>query len=159
LLSSYDAAQLTLFQPDGITEIDPETPVADLKEIPWEPMVVTVDELPIPAPIGSSKKQLTYKGLGVEASCEKYFNALAKNLNLFYDFSWGPGDDNHYPTIGDFLFAYKNQKWGHKYRRKSYTERTHESEFTQVAAPVPILSVRLPNVIGGCHRYHVGPNL
>ncbi len=47
LLDSYATAQLTLLQPDGITEIDPETPVSELKEIPSKPMVVTVDELPI----------------------------------------------------------------------------------------------------------------
>ncbi len=64
-LDSYAPHHLTLFQPDGTSQIDPETPVTDLKEIPWKPMVVTVLELPIPAPIGSSKKQLTYKGLSV----------------------------------------------------------------------------------------------
>ena len=53
-LDSFTAIQLTLFQPDGTTEIDPQTSVDDLKEIPWKPMVVTVDELPIPAPSGSS---------------------------------------------------------------------------------------------------------
>jgi hypothetical protein len=58
-LDSFTAIQLTLFQPDGITEIDPETPVTDLNEIPWSPLVVTVEELPTLAPPGSSKKQLT----------------------------------------------------------------------------------------------------
>ena len=43
LLAAYDAAQLTLLQPDGVTEIDPQTSVHDLKEIPWKPMVVTVE--------------------------------------------------------------------------------------------------------------------
>ncbi|KAJ8331278.1 hypothetical protein O5D80_000832 [Batrachochytrium dendrobatidis] len=45
LLNGYNAVQLTLLQPDGITEIDPETLVTDLKEIPWNPLVVTVEEL------------------------------------------------------------------------------------------------------------------
>ena len=140
---------LTLFQPDGTTEIDPGEVIEKLNEFavgPWSPLVVTVEELPIPAPIGSSKKQLTYKGLGVEASCRKYFDALARKLALFYDFQWGPEDDNDYPTFGDVLFAYKNQQWSHRYRKKSYAERTDESGFTQVAAPVPILSVPLPDL-------------
>ena len=146
LLDSYATAQLTLLQPDGTSQIDPETPVTDLTEIPWKPMVVTVLELPIPAFIGSSKKQLTYKGLGVEASCRKYFDALARKLALFYRFKWGQDDENDYPTFGDVLFAYKNNAWNFICRQKSYAERTDESGFTQVAAPVPILSVRLPDL-------------
>ena len=145
-LQSFDAAQLTLFEGDGVTEIDPQTPVSELKEVPWKPMVVTVQELPLKPPSGSSKKQLTYKGLGVEASCRKYFDALARKLALFYDFQWGPDDDNEYPTFGDVLNAYKNEEWSHRYRKKSYTERTDESGFTQVGSQVPILSIRLPDI-------------
>ena len=47
LLNSYDTAQLTLFQPDGTTEIDPGEVIEKLKEYavgPWKPMVVTVEE-------------------------------------------------------------------------------------------------------------------
>ena len=104
-LESYAPHHLTLFQPDGTTEIDPETFVTDLKEIPWKPMVVTVDELPIPAPIGSSKKQLTYKGMSTEASCIKYLDAVAKELFQSYDF------DTVYskPTMGDLLAAKEGQ--------------------------------------------------
>lgn len=92
---------LTLFQPNGTTEIDPETLVTDLKEIPWKPMVVTVEEIPVQPVAGSSRKQVTYKGLGVEASCRKYFDALARKLALFYRFKWGPEDENDYPTFCD----------------------------------------------------------
>ena len=77
---------ISLFQPDGNTEIDPETLVTDLKEIPWKPMVVTVEELPIPVPKSSSKKQFTYKGMSTEASCCKYLNALAIEIYFEYDF-------------------------------------------------------------------------
>ncbi len=86
LLDSFATAQLSLFEADGITEIDPETPVTDLKEIPWMPMVVTVLELPIPVPSGSSKKQLSYKGMSTEASCRKYLDALAIEIYFDYDF-------------------------------------------------------------------------
>jgi hypothetical protein len=130
-------------QPDGTSQIDPETPVTDLTEIPWKPMVVTVLELPIPAFIGSSKKQLTYKGLGVEASCRKYFDALARKLALFYRFKWAQG---YYPTFGDVLFAYQKNDWNFQMQYQTEEERTDESGFTQVAAPVPILSVRLPDL-------------
>ena len=85
-LDSYAPHHIILCQPDGITEIDPETLVTDLAEIPWKPMVVTVDELPIPASISSSKKQLTYKGMSTEASCRKYLDALAVEFSFEYDF-------------------------------------------------------------------------
>lgn len=142
-LDSYAPHHIILCQPDGITEIHPATAVQDLTEIPWKPMVVTVLELPIPAPIGSSKKQLTYKGLGVEASCRKYFDALARKLALFYRFKWAQG---YYPTFGDVLFAYQKNDWNFQMQYQTEEERTDESGFTQVAAPVPILSVRLPDL-------------
>ncbi|KAH6571513.1 hypothetical protein BASA61_002661 [Batrachochytrium salamandrivorans] len=104
-LDPYAPHHLTLFQPDGTTQIDPETPVTDLKEIPWKPMVVTVEGLHIPAPIGSSKKQLTYKGISTEASCRKYLDAIAIEIFVIYDF------DKVYkkPTMGDLLAAKDGQ--------------------------------------------------
>jgi hypothetical protein len=108
LLNSYDDAQLTLFQPDGTTEIDPGEVIEKLNEFavgPWSPLVVTVEELPIPAPIGSSKKQLTYKGMSTEASCTKYLDAIANEIFVIYDF------DKAYkkPTMGDLLAAKDGQ--------------------------------------------------
>jgi hypothetical protein len=105
LLADYDAAQLTLFQPDGTTEIDPQTSVEDLKEIPWKPMVVTVEEFPIPAPTVSSKKQLVYKGMTTEASCRKYLDALAIEIYFDYDFP----KTYKKPTMGDVLAARDGQ--------------------------------------------------
>lgn len=145
-LDSYEFYQLILLQPDGTTEIDAQTHVDDLKEIPWMPMVVTVEESPIHAPPGSSKKQLSYKGLGVEASCRKYFDALARKLALYYRFKWGPEDDNDYPTFGDVLYAYRKNAWNFIVRQKSYAERIDESGFTQVATETPILPIRLPDL-------------
>jgi hypothetical protein len=62
-------------------------------------MVVTVEELPIPAPSGSSKKQLTYKGMSTEASCRKYLDALAIEIYFDYDFP----KTYKKPTMGDVL--------------------------------------------------------
>ena len=44
LLAAYDAAQLTLLQPDGNTEIDPGESITKMNEFnvgPWTPLVVT----------------------------------------------------------------------------------------------------------------------
>ena len=118
LLDSYATAQLVLCQPDGITEIRPATAVKDLTEIPWKPMVVTVLELPIPAPNGCSKKKLTYKGMTAEASCRKYLDAVAKELFQSYDF------DTVYslkPTMGDLLAAKEGQEgdtWDYRKNRR-----------------------------------------
>ena len=146
LLDSYAAAQLILFQPDGITEIDPQTSVNDLKEIPWKPMVVTVDELPTHAPTGSSKKQLTYKGMSTEASCRKFLDALARRLALYYDFRWGKYEEkrNNYPTFGDVLFARRKKKWSHRYDE---VEATDEEGFTAVnPKKIPKFGTALPDL-------------
>ena len=108
---------LTLFQPGESTDIDPQTPVSDLKEIPWKPMMVTVEELPT---TGSFKKQkLTYKGLGFETSCTKFFDALARRLALYYRLNW---IHDGYPTMGDILVAYQQNVWEYHYRYQ--TEKT-----------------------------------
>ena len=134
---------ITLFQPDGTTEIDPETPVTELKEIPWKPMVVNVEKLPVPDPIGSARKQLNYKRLGVEASCRKYMDALAKQIALFYQFDWAHAK---YPTFGDVLFAYQKNDGSYRFKHKTEVQRTDESGFTQIASPVPFLPVRLSDL-------------
>jgi hypothetical protein len=147
LLNSYDAAQLTLFQPDGKTKIDPGEAIAKLNEFdvgPWSPLVVTVEELPIPAPSGSSKKQLTYKGMSAEASCRKYFDALAAKLALFYKFDWGV--DSSFPTIGDVFKAINEPNWKHHTRRKTLEERTDKEGFVEQPTEVPLLATPLPKL-------------
>ncbi len=57
-LDSFASVQLTLFKPDGTTEINPGEIIAKLNEIelgPWTLLVVTVNESPTLAPSGSSK--------------------------------------------------------------------------------------------------------
>jgi hypothetical protein len=149
LLNSYDAAQLTLFQPNGTTEIDPGEVIEKLNEFgvgPWRPLVVTVLELPIPAPIGSSKKQLNYKGMSTEASCRKFLDALARRLALYYDFRWGKEEEkqNDYPTFGDVLFARRKDKWSYRYDE---IEVTDVEGFTAVKPKkIPKTNIPFPNL-------------
>jgi len=147
LLNSYDGAQLTLFQPDGTTEIDPGEVIEKLNEFavgPWSPLVVRVEELPLPAPIGSSRKQLTYKGMSTEASCRKYFDALAAKLALFYKFDWGV--DSSFPTIGDVFKAVNESNWKHHTRGKTLEERTDKDGFVEQPTEVPLLATPLPEL-------------
>jgi hypothetical protein len=100
---------ITLFQPDGITEIDPGEVIEKLNEFnvgAWKPMVVTVEELPFPAPIGSTKKQKTYKGMSTEASCRKFLDALAIGFFVEYDFP----KTYKKPTMGDLLAASRGKQ-------------------------------------------------
>jgi len=149
LLAAYDAAQLTLLQPDGNTEIDPGESITKLNEFnvgPWTPLVVTVDELPIPAPSGSSKKQLAYKGMSTEASCRKYLDALARQLAIYYKFKWGKDDEkrNDYPTFGDVLFARRKKKWSYRYDEVLATD---EEGFTPVTPKkIPKLDIPLSDL-------------
>jgi hypothetical protein len=81
-------------------------------------------------------------GIGtlMEASCRKYFDALARKLALYYRFKWGPDDDNDYPTFGDVLYAYKKNEWNFVYRQQIYAERTDGSK------QAPVFSIPLPDL-------------
>ena len=142
LLDSYNSAQLTLYQPNGETEIYPQTPIDQLKEVPWKPMIVKVNKLTIQMPAASSSKQKRYKGLSVESTCRKYFDALARALSLYYKFNWGEKDENDYPTFGDVLRTVKKGDWGYHYRNLNGQERTDEDGYQEVkskSAKVPKL--------------------
>jgi hypothetical protein len=105
-LDSYAPHHLTLLQPHGTTEIDPGEAIAKLNEFnvgPWTPLVVTVDELPIPGPTGSYKKNTA--GMSTEASCRKYLDALAIEIYFDYDFP----KTYKKPTMGDVLAARDGQ--------------------------------------------------
>ena len=108
---------------------------------PWAPLVVTV-----PASSGSSKKQLTYKGMSTEASCRKYLDALARQLALYYDFKWGKDDGkrNAYPTFGDVLFARRMKNWSYRFDE---VEAIDEEGFTAVTPKkIPKLGIALPDL-------------
>ena len=117
-LDSYPTHRLTLYEADGTTEIDPETSIGELREIPWKPMIVKVEEVELPALITlSRRKGKQQKEMSVEASCRKYFDALAKSLTSYYNFNWGRDSSNDFPTIGDVIRA-KNGKaeWDYIYK-------------------------------------------
>jgi hypothetical protein len=143
-LDSYAPHHLTLLQPDGTTEIDPGEAIAKLNEFnvgPWTPLVVTVEELPTAAPRGSSKKQLTYKGMSSEASCRKYLDALAIEIYFDYDFP----KTYKKPTMGDVLAARDGQFGKPKEEAKgvAWWDYKKENEIQLTNTPLPsLLSVQ-----------------
>ena len=108
-LDSYSPVQLTLFQPDGTTEIYPQELIEKLNEFgvgPMNPLVVNVEEFPIKTG-KSSRKHRLYKGMSSEISCTKYFDALAAKIFLMYEFDIA----GEIPFLED-VFAAKNGQQG-----------------------------------------------
>ncbi|KAJ3118477.1 hypothetical protein HDU96_001296 [Phlyctochytrium bullatum] len=158
LLGTYDTAQLTLFRPGGITEIDPGERIEVLTEIgvgPWTPLVVTAAQAPTSA-VGSFKKQLVFKGMSTEASCRKYLDALATQVFFLYDFP-----TVHYnPTMGDVLAAKDGQRgkpnnsaqgrawWD--YRQKEQRDGNHDEP---TPPPLPnLLSAKQWDILKSLNR-------
>jgi len=90
LLKDYDAGQLTLFESDGITEIDPETEMNEVFVTKGKPLVVKVDEQ---APIAqqltekhliSSTRHQDYKQRKAFVSSRNYLTSLALELDKIY---------------------------------------------------------------------------
>ena len=54
LLDSYSAAQITLYEADGTTEIDPETTIEELFVTKGKPLIVKVEENPSHGKLGTN---------------------------------------------------------------------------------------------------------
>ena len=153
-LNGYEANELVLFQPDGTTEIDPGETIAKLNEFnvgPWTPLVVTVEKSPTPAPLGSSKKQLTYKGMSTEASCRKYLDALAIEIYFDYDFP----KTYKKPTMGDVLAARDGQFGKPKEEAKgvAWWDYKKENGIQLTNTPLPsLLSVQQWDLLKSLNR-------
>jgi hypothetical protein len=108
LLKNYDAGQLTLFEADGNTEIDPETEMKDIFVTKGKPWVVKVEEQ---AHIGSSKKQLLisstrhqdYKHSKAVHSSRSYLTSIAVELDKIYPIPGRKSKGKRYVTIGDIF--------------------------------------------------------
>jgi hypothetical protein len=154
LLDSFATAQLTLLQPDGNTEIDPGESITKLNEFnvgPWTPLVVTVEELPIPAPTGSSKKQLSYKGMSTEASCRKFLDALA--IEIFFDYDFPKTYKK--PTMGDVLAARDGQfgKPKEEVKGVAWWDYKKENGIQLTTEPLPsLLSVQQWDMLKSLNR-------
>jgi hypothetical protein len=132
-LKHFAPYELHLFDPEGSTEIDPQTPMGDLLEIPGKPMVVTVSELP-----RCPRRQQQYKRLSTAASCRKYLDALAAKISKEYDFYCKQRN----PTIGDVLAA----KDGQVGRPKRKISRRKWWDY-RVVNGIPRTSVPLPSLL------------
>jgi hypothetical protein len=102
-LDSYGSVQLVIFQPDGVTEIDPGTLVTDLDTIgigPWTPIVVKVDQVPLSKPAISTTKLNDYKRSKAAHSSRSYLTSIAFALDKIYPI---PVQKSRPITFGDIL--------------------------------------------------------
>jgi hypothetical protein len=98
-LSIPSKTPITLFQPDGTTEIKPTDTIQSLVNMGKDadaPLVVKTTA------VGKSNRLVTTRKMSVEASCRKYLNAIAKRLAEFYEFNYRFKSG---ATIGDVLEA------------------------------------------------------
>jgi hypothetical protein len=111
------------------------------------PLLVSIDTPEIP--VHSTTKQKQYKGMTVEASCRKYFDALASKLSSYYNFPWGKDGKSLFPTIGDVLFARKSGRWEYIYsiqEKSSVVADRFQAARKPSRIRLPKLDVTLPNL-------------
>ena len=133
-LDSYDSSQLILLQPDGFTEIHPQTPITDLKGIPMKPMIAIVKD-----PFESIENdQSIYKS---DISCIQNFNALAQQLALFYEFEWE--SKFKFPIMSDVLKAVSESNWKYQMRSTTLKERLNKDGTLDPPKEIPLLSIPL----------------
>ena len=90
---------ITLYQPDGKTEIKPTATLKSLQGAGQNgdsPLIVKTTA------VSKSSRQVTTRKMSVEASCRMYLDAIAKRLTVFYDFYYRFKSG---ATIGDVLEA------------------------------------------------------
>ena len=104
LLSAYAGRHLILFEPDGITEIDPETLVSELFQTPKKPFVVKVDELHAQRPTISRSSHKSHKHRNAFFSSRAFLTNIAVELDKIYPISDGISKGDHHVTIGDALY-------------------------------------------------------
>jgi hypothetical protein len=83
-LDSYYASQLTLYEADGTTQIDPETLVKDLFVTKGKPLIVKVEELQNQKPVISSTRHQDYKHSKAVHSSRSYLTSIAVELESMY---------------------------------------------------------------------------
>jgi hypothetical protein len=145
-LGSYDVDQLSLSLTEGGTPLEPDSPLPESENNTAKtPLFISTTSTALPVAVYSNTKQKQYKKMSVEASCRKYFDALASKLALFYEFSWALKQN---PTIGDVLKAKEKNNWKYLYEPLASEQMTDNEGFVAVRKETkcPRLVVALPEL-------------
>jgi hypothetical protein len=142
---SGPSSHLTLYQPDGISEIDVGDSPADYREgnSRRKPLIVKTTA------IGKSSRLVTTRKMSVEASCRKYLDALAFKLSTYYVFK---EKSKLGATFGDVLEAIKvgkkdkKPRWSHILATDSYEQEDENGDMVQIHTGDPKFPTPLPSL-------------
>ena len=134
---------ITLYQPDGTTEIKPTDTIQSLGNMGKDadaPLVVKTTA------VGKSSRLVSTRKMSVEASCRKYLDAIAKRLAEFYEFNYRFKSG---ATIGDVLEAkdgIEGREW--KFRRaiKTHYQADDDGFIVKIPKGKPLKSIKLPEL-------------
>ena len=115
ILSILRDNPITLYKPDGSTEIDVGDSISDYLDgnSRNNPLIVKSTRI--------SSRQKTTRKMAVEASCRKYLDAMARQISGFYDFDFNP---RYGATMGNVLAAKdgkEGQDWWFRLAKKTKT--------------------------------------
>ena len=139
-------SHLTLYQPDGNTEIKPTDTIKSLGDAGKDadaPLVVKT------AAVGKSSRLVTTRKMSVEASCRKYLDALAFKLSTYYVFK---RKSKAGATFGDVLEVIKigkkdkKPRWSYILETDSYEQEDENGDMVQINAGDPLLPIPLPSL-------------
>jgi hypothetical protein len=136
------ASHLTLYQPDGTTEIDvgdsPSLLVAGNSRT--NPLVVKTTA------VSKSSRQVTTRKMSVEASCRKYLDAIAKRLAEFYEFDYRFKSG---ATIGDVLEAkdgVEGEDWDIRRAVKTHYQTDDDGFTVEIRKGQALTNNKLPDL-------------
>jgi len=135
-------APITLYQPDGKTEIKVGDSPADYLEGNTDGNPLTVKT----TAVGKSSRLVTTRKMSVEASCRKYLDAIAKRLAEFYEFNYRFKSG---ATIGDVLEAkdgIEGEDWDFRKVKKTHYQTDDDGFIVQIRKGQPLKSIKLPDL-------------
>jgi hypothetical protein len=138
--------QLSLSLTEGGTPLEPDSSLPESENNTAKtPLFISITNPTLPVAVYSNTKQKQYKKMSVEASCRKYFDALACKLALFYEFPWAFKQN---PTIGDVIKAKEKNNWKYLYEPLESEQMTDNERFVTVRKETkcPRLDVALPEL-------------
>jgi hypothetical protein len=143
LLSIPSKTPITLYLPDGTTEIKPTDTIQSLGNMGKDadaPLVVKTTA------IGKSSRLVTTRKMSVEASCRKYLDAIAKRLAEFYEFNYRFKSG---ATIGDVLEAkdgIEGEDWDFRKAKKTHYQTDDDGFIVEIRKGQPLKSIKLPDL-------------
>ena len=143
LLAIPQNTTITVYQPDGKTEIKPTATLESLGDAGKNgdaPLIVKT------AAVTKSSRLVTTRKMSVEASCRKYLDAIAKRLAEFYEFNYRFKSG---ATIGDVLEAkdgVEGEDWDVRKAKKTHYQTDDDGFTVEIRKGQPLTNDRLPDL-------------